>query len=69
MRQELRYLTDKVSGDIIKIMQACTAAQENTGKLKENAIAQALTKPQDVMPPNSAIDSRPFRINCTSNSS
>ena len=26
---------DKVSGDIIKIMQACTIAQGNTGKLTE----------------------------------
>ena len=46
---------DKVSGDITKIMQACTIAEENTGKLIENAISQALTKPQDVMPPNPTI--------------
>ena len=29
---------DKVSGDINKIMQTCTAAQENAGKLIEYAI-------------------------------
>ena len=48
--QQLRNLTVKVSCDITKITQACTAAQENTGKLIENAISQALTKPQDFMP-------------------
>ena len=37
----------KASGDITEIMHAHTAAQENTGKLIENAISQALTKPQD----------------------
>ena len=47
-----------VSGDITKIMQAYTAAQENTGKLIENAISQALTKPLDVTLPNPTIDSR-----------
>ena len=31
--QELRNITGKVSGDINKITQACTATQENTGKL------------------------------------
>ena len=42
--QELRNFMAKVSGDITKIMQTHTAAQENTGKLVENAISQALTK-------------------------
>ena len=36
--QELWNFMDKVSGDITNIMQACTVAQENTCKLKENAI-------------------------------
>ena len=49
---------DNVSGDITKITQACTAAQENTSKLIENAISQALTKPQDITSPNPTIDSR-----------
>ena len=43
--QELRYFMDKVSSDITKIKQTCTTAQENTGKLIENAMSQALTKP------------------------
>ena len=55
----------KVSGDITKITQACTAAQENTGKLIENAISQTLTKPQDITP-NPTINSR---SNQASNSS
>ena len=48
--QELRNFTDKVSDDITKTTQACIAAQENTGKLIENVISQALMKPQDVTP-------------------
>ena len=67
--QELRNVTDRVSGDINKITQACTAAQENTGKLVENATSQVLTKPQDIMPSNPAIDSRTLEANCASNSS
>ena len=43
--KELRNFMDKVSSDITKIMWACTTAQENTGKLIENVISQALTKP------------------------
>ena len=42
---------DKVSGDITKITQACTTVQENTGKLIEKAISQALTKSQDITHP------------------
>ena len=59
---------DKVSTEITKIMQACNTAQENTGKLIENAISQALTKPQNIMPPDPTIDSRTFGKNCASNS-
>ena len=55
-----------MSSDINKIIQVCTAAQENTGKLIESAISQAVTNPQDVMP---SIDSRTLRTNCASNSS
>ena len=47
-----------MSGDITKITQAYTAAQENMGKLIENTISQALTKAQDVSPPTTTIDSR-----------
>ena len=64
--QELRNFMDKVSHDITKITQACTTAQENTGKLIENVISQAFTKPQDITPPNPTVDSR---SNQTSNSS
>ena len=67
--QELRNLTDKMYCDITKTTQAYTTPQENTGKLIENTISQALTKPQDVTPPNPTVDSRMFRTNCTSNSS
>ena len=59
--QEPRNIKDEVSGDINKITQACMAAQENTGKLIENAISQALSKPQDIMPPYPAIDFRKFK--------
>ena len=64
--QELRYFMDKVSSDITNITQACTTAQENTGKLIEYVISQALTKPQDITPPNPTLASR---SNQTSNSS
>ena len=49
--QELRHFMGKVSGDISKTTEACTATQENTGKLLENVISQALTKPQDITTP------------------
>ena len=38
--QELKKFMDKVSGDITKIMQTCTIAQENTSKLIKNAISE-----------------------------
>ena len=38
--QKLKTFTDKVSSDITKITQACTTAQENTGKLIENMISE-----------------------------
>ena len=60
---------DTGSGDITNITQACTAAQENTGKLIENAISKALTKSQDVTTPDPTEESRIFGTNCTSNSS
>ena len=69
MTRELRNFMEKVCGDIIEIMQACIVAQENAGKLIENAISHALTKPQDVMPLNLTINPRTFRTNCASNSS
>ena len=50
--QELQNFMGKVSGDISKITQVCTAVHENTGKFIENAVSQALTKPQDIIPPN-----------------
>ena len=37
----------KVSGDLNKITQARAAVQENTGKLIESTISQALARPQD----------------------
>ena len=64
--QELRNLTDKVSGDITKITQACPAAQENTVKLIENMTSLAFTKPQDITSPKSTVYSR---VNVMSNSS
>ena len=54
----------KVFSNINKITEACTEAQENTSKLIESAISQALAKPQDP-----ARDSRAFEANCESNSS
>ena len=48
--QELQSFTDKMSGDLNKITQACTTAQDNTSKLIENAISQALARPWDSTP-------------------
>ena len=59
----------QMCGNINKITQMCTAAQENTSKLIKNAISEALTKPQDVIPPYLARDSRTFEANQDSNSS
>ena len=67
--QELKNFKEKVSSDITKITQACTAAQEKTWKVIVNAIPQALTKSHDVTPPNPTIDSRNFGTKHTSNSS
>ena len=39
-----------MSGDITRITQAGTTAQENLSKLIKNVISQALTKPQDPTP-------------------
>ena len=64
--QDLRKFMDKVSCDITKNIQAYTTAQENTGKLLENMISQALTKSQDSTPPNPTLNSR---SNQASNSS
>ena len=58
-----------MSSDITKIMQEFTTAQENTGNLTKNAISQALTRPQEVIPPNPTIESRTFETNFTLSSS
>ena len=58
-----------MSGGITKITQAFTATKENTGKLIANTISQALTKLQDVTPPNPTIGSRTFGTNFISKSS
>ena len=52
-----------MSGDIKKITRVSTTAQENIGMLIENAIPQALTKPQDIIPLNPARDLRSFEAN------
>ena len=44
--EELKKIINKVSGDITKVTQAYNTVQENTGKLIENEISQALTKAQ-----------------------
>ena len=67
--QEVENFMDKVPDDITKITQACTTAQENTGKVMENSITQALTKPPDVTSPYPTIDSRTFGTHHASNSS
>ena len=57
---------------LVTLLKSCrhaVQAHANTGKLIENPISQALTRPQDVMPPNSTIDSRTFGTNHTSHSS
>ena len=65
----MRNFMDKVSSDVTKITQPCTAAQENTGKSIENVVLQVLTKPQHVTLHNPTTDSRTFGTICTSNSS
>ena len=55
-----------MSSDITKITQAYTTAQVNNGKLIQNGISQALTKPHDSASPNPTLDSR---SSWTSNSS
>ena len=50
--QEFKNFRNKVSSDITKITQEYTTAQENTGKLIENAVSQALNKSQDSTPPS-----------------
>ena len=67
--QELKNFMHKVSSDITKIIQACTTAQENMGKLIDNTISQDLAKPQGVPSPNPTIDSRTFGVNHMSKSS
>ena len=42
--EELKNFTNKVSSDITNTTQTYHTAQENTDKLTENAISQALTK-------------------------
>ena len=54
--QELKNFTEKLSSDITKNTQAYTTAQENTGKLIEDAILQALTKSQN------STDSTPLNL-------
>ena len=56
--EELRKVANKVSGDITKITQAYNTAQENTGKLIENAISQALTKAQYTTSSSTSVDAR-----------
>ena len=51
-----------MSGDITKITQAYTAAQENMGKLIESAVSQTVTKAQDVTPPSVTTDSRTLEL-------
>ena len=67
--QELWNFMDKLSGDVNKIIQMHTVAQENTGKLIENVIWQALTKQQNITPPYPTRDSRAFAANHEYNSS
>ena len=50
--KELKHFTNKVFGDITKITQAYYKAQENTGKLIENAISQVVTKAQNTSTPS-----------------
>ena len=49
--KEFKNFTNKVSGDITKITQTYHSAQENTGKLIENAVSQTLTKTKNTTIP------------------
>ena len=53
-----------MSSDITKISQAYNTSQEKTGKLKENAISQALTKAQNINTQANPIDTINFETNC-----
>ena len=61
--KELKNFTNKASGDITMITQAYNIAQENTGKLIENVISQALTKAQSTTTLSTSIDTRNFGTN------
>ena len=50
--------TNKVSSDITKITHAYNASQENTEKIIENAISQALTKAQSIITTANLMDTR-----------
>ena len=58
--KELKNFTNKVSSNITKIIQAYNTAQENTGKLIENAIPKALTKAQSTTTPSISTDTTNF---------
>ena len=63
MTEELKNFKNEVSGDITKITQAYNGAQENTGKLIENAISQALIKAQSITISATPIDTRNVETN------
>ena len=50
--EKLKKITKQVSSDIIEMTQAHNTVQEQTDKLIENAISQALTKAQDTVTPS-----------------
>ena len=63
-----KKFTNKVSGDITKIMQAYTTVQENTGKFIENTISQMLTKAQNTTISPTSVDARNVGVNYTNSS-
>ena len=63
MTKELKYFTNKVSSDIMKITQGYNTAQEKTGKHIENAISQAVTKVQNTTTSSTSVDPRNFGVN------
>ena len=69
--QELQNVTNKLSGYLYQITWVCTMAQENTNRLIQDAISQALATPLDstLTGGNSPRQPRTFTSNWVSNSS
>ena len=58
-----KNFTNKLSGDITKIMRAYNKAWKNTGKLREIATSQVITKTQSTTTSSMSINAQNFSTN------